>query len=151
MGVLAGMMLCEACIVVSPNIRSAYLLIPAVVFLNFAFSGIFVKGPTLPAWFFWLPEISLFRWTVQSQVINLYENDVKLVCVPQFYFCTYDGFLGLFGWLGTTKWRCFWVIVSNLIIYRGIVLVTLIFRTITQKGLRQFREVEDIHADERVY
>jgi hypothetical protein len=150
--VLAGMMLCEAVIVASPNVRGAYLAIPAVVFLNFAFSGIFVKTPTLPRWAAdWLPEISLFKWTVQSQVINLFNDDDSLICVPPFYFCTYSGFLGLFGWTQTTKWNCFWVIVTNLAVYRGIVLLTLIFRTITQKGMRQFRVVEKQHADDRQY
>jgi len=150
--VLAGMMLCEAVIVASPTVRGAYLAIPGVVFMNFAFSGIFVKTPTLPTWAAdWLPEISLFKWTVQSQVINLFNFDSSLVCVNAFYFCTYSGFLGLFGWNDTTKWKCFWVIVTNLAVYRGIVLLALLFRTVTQKGMRQFRVVENENEDDRQY
>ena len=150
--VLAGMMLCEAVIVASPTVRGAYLASPGVVFMNFAFSGIFVKTPTLPTWAAdWLPEISLFKWTVQSQVINLFNFDSSLVCVEAFYFCTYSGFLGLFGWNDTTKWKCFWVIVTNLAVYRGIVLLALLFRTVTQKGMRQFRVVENENEDDRQY
>ena len=70
-----------------------------------------VKTPTLPFWADWLPTISLFRWTVQSQVINLFEDDAALKCTTTFSFCPYDAFLALFGWGQKSKWSCFWIII----------------------------------------
>ena len=141
--VVAGTMLCEAAAIASPDIRAAYTLIPAILFFNFAFSGIFVKNPTLPDGAGWLPTISLFRWVVQAQVINIFDNDSALVCVPLFDFCLYDSFIELFGWENESKWHCFWIIVYNLIIYRGFILIALLGKTLAQKGRRQFKRGED--------
>lgn len=143
MAVVAATMLCEAAAIIAPDIRAAYQLIPAILFFNFAFSGIFVKNPTLPDGAGWLPSISLFRWVVQAQVINLFDNDSTLICVELFHFCLYDSFVALFGWENESKWYCFWIIVWNLVIYRGFILIALLIRTLTQKGRRQFRKGED--------
>ena len=141
--VVAGTTLCEAMAVIATDLRSAYILIPAVLFLNFAFSGIFVKTPTLAYWNDWLPTISLFRWTVQSQVVNLFNNDPSLICIPAFDFCVYNGFLSIFGWNGTSKWQCFWIIIVNLAVYRGLILIALVFRSFSQKGRRQFKKADE--------
>jgi len=142
-------MLCEAIAVAVPNIRTAYQLIPAVIFLNFAFSGIFVKTPTLPLGSKWLPVISLFRWTVEAQSINMFEADTALVCVDQFYFCTYEAFMTIFGWSTNSKSYCLWVIIINLVAYRVAILLAQMFKTFAQRGRRQFRE--GIKENENLY
>ena len=143
LAVLAGTMLCETMAVCATTLRNGYIYIPAMIFLNFAFSGIFVKGPTLPDWAAWVPTFSLFRWTVEAEVINLFNGDPDLKCVPLLYFCTYDAFVGLFGWDGVTKWTCFYAIVINLVVSRGLILVAYIYRTFAQKGVRQFRRPDE--------
>lgn len=141
--------MCEAIAIAVPNIRGAYTLIPGLIFFNFAFSGIFVKSPTLPNGAEWLPQISLFRWIVQSQVINLFSDDTTLPCIDQFYFCVYDGFMGLFGWTDISKWSCYWIIIANLAVFRGATLLALVFRSFSQKGRRQFRK--DAMEEEKLY
>ena len=138
--VIAGTMLCEAVATAVSDIRAAYQVIPGVLFFNFAFSGIFVKTPTLAPWAHWLPTISLFRWVVQAQVINLFDDDSTLPVIPLFSFSAYDKFLGLFGWGNISKWKCFWIIVWNLIVYRGMILIFTVIKTSAQKGRRQFRK-----------
>jgi ABC-type multidrug transport system ATPase subunit len=149
LSVEAGTMLCEAIAVMVPDIRTAYQLIPGVVFLNFAFSGIFVKTPTLPLGSRWLPVISLFRWTVEAQAINQFDGDSSLVCVEQFYFCTYESFITLFGWATNSKYYCLYVIIINLFVYRAMILMAQMFKTFAQRGRRQFRE--GIKESENLY
>ena len=141
LAVEAGTMLCEAIAVLVPDIRTAYQLIPGIVFFNFAFSGIFVKSPTLPNGAQWLPYVSLFKWTVEAQVINLFDDDSTQANLPALYFSAYKAFLNIFGWASDTKWGCFYVIVVNLAVYRGFLLVAGVLKTFAQKGRRQFRNV----------
>ena len=141
-------MLCEAIAIAVPDIRTAYQLIPGIVFFNFAFSGIFVKGPTLPDGAQWLPYVSLFKWTVEAQVINLFDEDGTAATIPALYFSAYKAFLNIFGWASDTKWSCFYVIVVNLAVYRGLILVAGILKTFAQKGRRQFRVA---NTDDKLY
>lgn len=149
LAVEAGMMLCEAIATAAPDIRTSYQLIPGIVFFNFAFSGIFIKGPTIPPGVRWLPNLSLFRWAIEAQSINLYNDNANLVCVDPFYFCTYDAYLELFGWMNESKWYCLWIIVVNMAVYRMLILLGQLYKTYAQRGRRQFRQ--GIEEEERLY
>lgn len=73
--VLAGTMMSEAIVYIVPDIRSAYLVIPALCFVQFAFSGLFLKPVLLPRWMApWAPSISVIRWAMQAEFINQFDG-----------------------------------------------------------------------------
>ena len=149
LAVEAGTILCEAISVAVPDIRAAYQLIPGILFFNFAFSGIFVKSPTLPVGAKWLPVISLFRWVTEAQAINLFSDDSTTAALPLLDFNGYDAFMAIFGWEGGNKMYCLWIIIVNLLVYRGFVLLAMVIKTFAQRGRRQFRK--GIKEEERLY
>jgi hypothetical protein len=64
--ILASVNLSEIIIFGSPDKRVAYTSIPGLAFLNFLFSGLFIKAQSLPSWLGpWAPSISMIRWNMQ--------------------------------------------------------------------------------------
>ena len=142
-------MLVETFVLVLPDIRSAYSVIPGVSFLLFFFSGIMLKPSTLPNWLQpWLPSVSIIRWTMQAEFINEFEGDDDVFPVINGSYSTYDAFLGLFGWGGKTKWTCLNILVLNLFIYRTVTLLAMMRKTVTQRGKRIYRKH---FIEERMY
>ena len=73
--VLGTTMLAEAVIYIAPSLRAAYIIIPAVSFIQFSFSGLMLKPCLLPSWVApWAPSTSMLRWVLQGQVLNYFEN-----------------------------------------------------------------------------
>ena len=98
--VVGSTMMSEAIVFAVPDIRAAYILIPAVTFIQFMFSGLFLKAASLPQWLApFAPSISLIRWTMQGNFINQFEfNTTIFPSINTYSF--YDAFLTLFGWGG---------------------------------------------------
>lgn len=132
----------EAVIYAVPSPRDCYQIIPFIVFLNFAFSGILIKATTLAEWDgSWMPSASLMRWLVQSQVINEFYNDNDAFpYIELFNYSTYDAFLSIFGWGGKTKYYCLYMILINIAVYRVLTLIAISTISLSQKGVRQFRK-----------
>lgn len=116
---LAGAMMSEVVVYGLPEVRSAYTTIPALAFLQFLFSGLFIKAGSLPDWLSpWTPSISLIRWVMQANYINLYKYTDVFPVLPNGY-STYTSFLELFGWGGKTAWQCFYNILIFIAVFRG--------------------------------
>ena len=142
-------MLVETLVLLLPDIRSAYGVIPGVSFMLFFFSGLIIKPSTLPNWLqAWLPSVSIIRWTMQAEFINEFEGDEDVFPVINGSYSTYDAFLGLFGWGGKTKWMCLNILVLNLVIYRMVTLFAMLRKTVTQRGARIYRKH---FVEERMY
>jgi hypothetical protein len=138
--VLGGHMVAEwICFSIS-KIRDAYLTIPVIYFLFFAFSGLFIKPATLPRWMApWAPSFSLIRWTMQADFIN-YVNGSGLLPVVSDELNMYTQFLTLFGWGGKTNQYCLGMIVCNIAAYKILSLVSAGYTSISQKGGRRFKK-----------
>ena len=99
-----------------PDKRGCYTTIPALAFLNFMFSGLFIKPGSLPKWMGpWAPSMSFIRWAMQANFINLYKNTSTLPTKPV---NTFQQFCILFGWGGKTKWYCFYMILIFIAVFR---------------------------------
>ena len=126
---IASTMVVEFVIYIAPTIRAAYLMSPAISFLQFQFSGLFLKPTLLPYWLQpWAPSVSLFRWTLQGSFINQYSGAVSLF-PPIGDYSTFDSFLSLYGWGGKSKWYClsmigYYIIILRILTLLGISLVT---------------------------
>jgi hypothetical protein len=74
--VLVSCMLTEIVVSLAPDRRSVYLGITSLGFTNFCFSGLFIKSQSLPHWMApWVPSLSMIRWNMQSNYINVFENN----------------------------------------------------------------------------
>jgi hypothetical protein len=135
--VLAGTMLGEIVIYTSVDMRSSYVTIPAMAFLEFVTSGLFLKAGSFPEWMRgWVPSVSLIRWIMQGLFIAVYDGDTDTfpVVVPGTTYTLYTGYLNLFGWGGKTKWYCFYMILANCAIFRLGCLVTSAYSAFQAKG-----------------
>ena len=142
-------MLVESLVTVLPNIRSAYSVIPSVIFLLFFLSGLFIKPDTLPGWGQpWMPSVSIIRWGMQALSINEFNDNTDIFPEVPFDYSMYDAYMALFGWGGKTKWDCFYIIVLNLAIYRSATYIIMRIATAAQVGRRHLKVRE---ADDRMY
>lgn len=145
--VLAGFTLSETVINIVPDIRGAYLIIPALIFVHFSLSGLFIKYQTMPTWISpWVPSLSIIRWAMQSEWINAFASttcNLPSICVFPYVgsYSTYGAFLGLFGWGGKTKWYCLGMIIINFMVYRFTALLASGLRASLQRGERRFKVV----------
>ena len=135
---IGGTCMSEAVVYFVPSVRSAYLAIPALSFVQFAFSGLFLKPSLLPAWLApWTPSISIIRWTMQADFINQFQGS-KIVpfglVTPRF--SAYNAFLSLFGWGGKTKWYCLSMIVALTAIFKVVALVSSVLSASLSRGGR---------------
>lgn len=143
-GVVASTMLTEAVMFSASSIRTGYQVIPGVVFVNFVFSGLMIKPVTLPNWLGWAPAATLCRWVLQAQILNQFDGDTgAFPYIDLFNYSTYDAYLSLFGFGGKTKWYCFYMILINIFVFRLLTLLMIVLKTHGQKGLRQFKKVEE--------
>lgn len=137
---IGGTMMSEAVVYIVPDIRSAYLLIPALSFVQFAFSGLFLKPSLLPEWLApWAPSISIIRWCMQAEFINQFDGS-KVVPfafnIPMYN--AFSAFLSLFGWGGKTKWYCFLMILVIVAIMRFATLISTAVSSAVSRGGRRF-------------
>lgn len=101
----AGEQMSECIVNIVPNMRAAYILIPALAFIQFSVSGLFLKFQSLHDWLLWAPTTSIIRWALQANFINNYEKNRKMAATsPIFYaalpfdFNAFKGVLQLFSW-----------------------------------------------------
>lgn len=159
--VLIGTLLAEWVMSIVPDMRSAYMLIPLLVFVNFAFSGLFLKFSTLPSFTKgWSPSLSAIRWLLQANFINRFQNDTCnplelcsngelctcafpiLPAYPDNY-STYLHFEELFGWKGKTEWDCLWILLAMFVAYRFATLICTGIKATVLKGSRKFKKTTD--------
>lgn len=133
------MMICavfaECIIFMVPDLISAYISISALAFTNFMFSGLFVKFQTLPNWMsYWVPSLSMIRWNLQGNMINLYNNAFPTASNG---FSIYTLLLRLFGYGGKTKWFCLQCLIIVFCVYKGVSLFIGGISAIFRKGGRR--------------
>ena len=131
-----------------------------VVFLLFYFSCLPVKPQTYVWWMSpWVPYLSVFRWVLQSSILNEFEGDsstfpIKQVPTGKYYpngkpvlvnFSTWDYYLSIFGFDdGRTRGFCFGIVFLNLIIFRLTALIALRTSSRRYRGKRHFYNPENI-------
>jgi hypothetical protein len=141
--VLASLMLAETIIVASEDKRGCYTGIPGSAFLNFLFSGLFLKAQSLPRWMApWAPSVSMIRWNFQGNFINVYHGSDVFVTLPTGY-STYTAFLRLFGWGGKTKWYCFYMVCINVVVFKFISLWAGAICAVKRRGGKRSRDVDE--------
>lgn len=139
-------MMSEAVVYLVPDIRTAYLVIPALCFVQFAFSGLFLKPILLPRWLApWAPSISVIRWAMQAEFINQFDGST----VVPFGFHTqnysaFGAFLSLFGWGGKTKWYCLYMILAMVAIFRFATLFSAGLSSQLSRGGRKFMKKREV-------
>jgi len=63
----------------SPNAIVAQILSPISVVLFFLFGGFFVNNHSIPVWYKWIREISIFRYGYEALMKNEFEG-LKFTC-----------------------------------------------------------------------
>lgn len=134
--VVCAFYIAECIISFTPDVRVAYLSIPAVAFSHFTFSGLFIKYQSLPSWLApWMPSVSIIRWALQGEFINEFDPQrctispecqtgaCELCTFPTIEgntvtYSTWDALLTLFGWGGKTKYFCASIIILWLVLYK---------------------------------
>lgn len=133
--VLATTMLAEAVIYLVPNLRAAYILIPALSFIQFSFSGLMLKPCLLPTWVApWAPSSSVLRWVLQGQFMNYFQESALFPALPGYD--TYTHFLTLYGWGGKSKWYCLSMLFVFMAVFKVLALGSLVLRSSSAKGGR---------------
>lgn len=142
--VLASVMLAEAIVVGAEDKRQCYTSIPGVAFLNFLFSGLFIKPQSLPRWMApWAPSVSMIRWNFQANFINVYNGNTDVFVTLPTGYSTYTAFLRLFGWGGKTKWYCFYMLIINIAVFKFISLWAGAIAAVKRRGGKRTRDQEE--------
>jgi hypothetical protein len=122
----------EIIIHVAPDLLQVYLMLSSLAFVNFAFSGLFIKFQSLPGWMAaWVPSLSMIRWNMQANFLNVYENAFPSSSAG---FSPLNIILVLFGWGGKTKWFCLQCMVVLICVYKGISFFTGGITAVLRKG-----------------
>jgi hypothetical protein len=120
--------------------KNFHLVCAGIGFLgatNFVFSGLFIKPSTLPSWLRpWTPSVSILRWNMQTNFINVYKNAHDIFLTLPSGYTTYTQFCNLFGWGGKSKEFCFAMILVSILIYKVTSLVTNVLGSMSRKGGR---------------
>jgi hypothetical protein len=134
--VVAGTMLSEVVIFLSEDMRSSYITIPAVAFLEFVTSGLFLKSGSFPEWMSpWICSVSLIRWIMQATFICVYSNDTETFpFIKDTTYTLYTGYLNLFGWGGKSQWYCLYMLLANVAIFRFLCLLSSAYSAFQAKG-----------------
>ena len=118
----------ETIIYAVPDIRTAYQMIPAICFIQFMFSGLFLKPVLLPRWVAsWAPSISIIRWTLQGCFINQFQNN-KSIFPDLPNYSTFNSFESLYGWGGKTDWYCLSMILVAMVVFKITALISSMVR-----------------------
>ena len=133
--VWSSVLLSENVIFMIKDKRDCYTALTGLGFINFLFSGLFVKSAALPNWLGpWAPSLSMIRWNMQGNYISVYDGAFPVT--PQ-GFSPYTLFLSLFGWGGKTKYYCFYMLLINVIIYKIVSFLTSGISAALNKGGRR--------------
>lgn len=160
--VVCSFYIAECIISFNPDVRVAYLTIPAVAFSHFTFSGLFIKYQSLPSWLApWMPSVSIIRWALQGEFINEFDpqrctispacksGGCDLCTFPTIEgnsvtYSTWGALLTLFGWGGKTKHFCASIIILWLVIYK---LVSYIGCGVSIVNFRRGNQVKNSHEE----
>lgn len=135
-------MMAEFAIFSVREIRNAYLIVPAFVVVQFAFSGLFIKTGSLPGWLScWAPNASMIRWMLEGNFINQFTNDSLFPTVGTY--STYEAFLELFSWQGQSKWFCLYNILYFILVFKVGAFVSNGIVATYQRGGRSFKRNSD--------
>jgi hypothetical protein len=137
--VLLTTIMTECIVNVAPTKPTIYVMVTSMGFLNFLFSGLFIKSSCLPAWLRpWTPSISVIRWMMQANFINTYDGDTAVFpVIPTSGYSVYTAFLSLFGWGGKTKWYCFYMLLACIFVYKFVSLWASGFAAVNRKRGRK--------------
>lgn len=140
---LASFLMSEFIIYSVSDIRSAYIMIPSLVLVQFAFSGLFIKTLSLPGWLSpWAPSASMIRWCLEGNFINQFQSNGKLFPTVN-GFSTYVAFLELFSWEGQSKWLCLYNLLYFMLVFKVGALVSNGLVTLYQQGGRSFKRTNE--------
>ena len=140
LALIGGLMLTETVVYAAQDIRGAYLTTPALIGLQFVFSGLFIKLNSLPGWLSpWVESCSIIRWMLEGNFINQFENN-KTLFVDIGFYSTYDAFLTLFGWGSQSKWLCFNNMFYFIFVFKMTALIANGVATMFQRGGRNFKK-----------
>eukprot|EP01039_Chlorochromonas_danica_P008620 gene8620-9499_t len=121
--------------------RHFYERITLLAFFNVLLSGLLVKASTMPVWIApWAPSISMVRWSMQANFLNLYENSDVFPTLPSGY-SPYIGFLNLYGWGGKTKWYCWGMLCIILLACKFLALWMSGSSAMARKGGAHYRQI----------
>lgn len=135
-----SVLLTENVIFLMPTKSACYTVVTSLGFLNFLFSGLFVKPDGLPDWLSpWAPSMSMIRWNMQANYVSLYDGAFPVTSTG---FSPYTILLGLFGWGGKTKWYCFYMLIINVIIYKVVSFLSNGISAAMNKGLKRTLDAE---------
>lgn len=141
--VLSGAVMSEAVVFMSDDKRLCYTAIPGLAFVQFMFSGLFIKSGSLPQWLApWTPSISMIRWMMQGNYISLYYNTNVFPVLPNGY-STYTSFLVLFSWGGKSDWYCLYRLLIFLAVFRVCSLLASGYAARKQKTAQRGKRVRD--------
>ncbi len=83
---------------------------------------------------YWVPSLSMIRWNLQGNMINLYNNAFPTASNG---FSIYTLLLRLFGYGGKTKWFCLQCLIIVFCVYKGVSLFIGGISAIFRKGGRR--------------
>lgn len=125
----------------SPDLRTAYTLIPSFGFILFFFSSLMIKPSSYPDLLkAWIPSISIIRWIAQCMTVNEFKDNENMWNNDRY--STYEHLMSLFGWGGKTKWECLKFAVFNAAVFRFFVLWVLFNKSRKLVGTRPYRKTE---------
>jgi hypothetical protein len=132
----------------SPDLRTAYALLPSFGFILFFFSSLMIKPSTYPRWMApWLPSVSEIRWVVQAMTVNEFSDNENMYTNNRY--STFEKLMSLFGWGGKTKWECLQCACYNAIVFEALVLWVLFKKSYSQRGTRPYRVAD--HEEVKLY
>ena len=141
---IIGVEITDIVIYSSPTIRQAYLNFPIVIFILFYFSNFPVKPETYVYWMSpWVPSMSVFRWILQTTVLNEFEGDTETFpYVVQLGFDPWKYYKSIFGFGGKTRGYCYGIVLVNAIIYKVFSLIAIRFSSHRYRGKRHFYKLD---------
>jgi hypothetical protein len=129
---LCALFFCQLLSISLPSPQTAVAVFPATLFLFIAFAGFIVRLPSLPTWLgSCCPGGSFARWTFQGLVINEFQGNsaISYKDLPAMYYSPdpYQSLIKSLGFEGFSKWFTVPILLLNMIIFRVLAYLCLIF------------------------
>lgn len=114
---ITALCLLQLCLVLVPQVRSAYMIFPGVLFFSVAFAGLMIRISTINEVFSWAPYITFMRWAFQGLLINVTKNTDLLTDDPATEDKAYQGFMEGLSYDKESKHECLLIEAGFLIGY----------------------------------
>jgi len=129
---LCALFFCQLLSITLPNPQTAVAVFPASLFIFVLFAGFIVRLPSLPSWIgAWCPDASFARWAFQGLVINELDGNARVSYkdLPAVYYSPnpYQTMVSNLGFQGYSKWFTVPILLSNMVLFRGLTYLSLIF------------------------